>query len=443
MDLEEARERNEHLERRLIALERELELAKQERKREELKRLNERTKELEHQIALREAALAEYQANKPIKLTGRNKNQEDSRQPIEEPKPSTSKYKESWETTDVKHEDKQINIEDKENQAPKWQRTINPESQPWETPPQIKTRIVWNEVYSSSSSKTPSSEKKHESQTNNKLKAKPVIKLNRLEEVDPTLILNSRTRTRTSIDFRSQFDIRKKEKIRHDEQITRWIGKETRLGGHHHRKALTKAKVQETWRYKAQGVPPGEATLLRLEKEHRRKAITTAKQKTGFGRLFKILSDSDIEDAGADEPAPVLAANPPAGGRVRQKAATSAATATTIKVAAVGSKMQENGKRTVHRQRSDDELKHLPRIVSVGTMRESTWAETGAEAGDVEDKLTPPTLNPSGRRRKTTRPSEPVIDLTRRFKLARNPTRPSESVIDLTRQSEPATSAEE
>ncbi|XP_032680723.1 serine/arginine repetitive matrix protein 1-like [Odontomachus brunneus] len=380
MDNNEKRRRNERLANRLKQLEDEIEATKRKIEREEGERLDREAHRMEGLIAVRETSLAELLASaEPCRETERTHNEETqaSGQQREispdNPRPSTSKESERWETREVRWEHT-FEEESTDEECPQWEVR---------SPSKTTTKLIWSEVYSSSTSRTPSPKKKEtnkatdttENKTDSKLQAKAVVKLNRLEEIDTSLILDSKRRTTTSAKTRHQVDTRTKNQKRTDERIMRWIGKESRSGGHHHRKALTKDKVQETWRIKAHGVPPGEATMIRLERERRRKAMTTAARKTGFGRLFRILSTSDIEESDDDEPAPVPIADTSPGGRVQQKAAAGAVAASTPKATA------ESGR---HRGSGDDRPRPLPRVVSRSLWRAEARTDTGAGVGDAE-----------------------------------------------------------
>ncbi|XP_032668424.1 fibrous sheath CABYR-binding protein-like [Odontomachus brunneus] len=369
MEIEKAVERNKRLARELRDIEKEVERAKKKEERAKLQRLDREADEMRKQIAKHRATLQRIRAEEEKsprekdRKKSENRNRSREKTPREKVKRERTGKKEARAVAAIMSDDPS----DAENKPPTHREGTTIDSHSWEhLPSTAGIRVAWSQVYSSSEPRTPSPEperpepgtsrsKKGKPRVDAKLESRPIVKLNRLEEVDPTLILDSRTRVRPSTTVDSRRDGRAEKRIRQGGTTTEPVGRERKSSSHQHRKAQGRTKAQETGRHREpRDVSPGEATLLRLEMERRRKAMAVAAKKTGFGRIFRLLSDSDLDDnASADEPTPVPAADAPAGGSaMRQHAAAGETPATTRKGAEGMSGVESGGGVDVERERS-------------------------------------------------------------------------------------------
>ncbi|XP_032684622.1 uncharacterized abhydrolase domain-containing protein DDB_G0269086-like [Odontomachus brunneus] len=202
MDINEKRRHNERLANRLKQLDDEIKAAKRRMEREECERLDREAHRMQGLIALREASLAEIVASvEPRRKTERMyyeeiraSSQEQEMSP-DTPRPSTSREGERWETREVRWEHT-FEEESTDEECPQWRVR---------SPSKTTIKLTWSEVYSSSSSRTPSAKKKKiskatettRSRTDFKLEAKAVVKLNRLKEIDTSGNRHSNTGLKT------------------------------------------------------------------------------------------------------------------------------------------------------------------------------------------------------------------------------------------------------
>lgn len=78
----------------------------------------------------------------------------------------------------------------------------------------------------------------------------PQIKLSRLEVTDTSVILQDKTRPKQDKSVTHQLDMRTRRQIVRDDEITKYIGEETRKGFQHNKKHAIKLRKQATWRAK-------------------------------------------------------------------------------------------------------------------------------------------------------------------------------------------------
>ncbi|XP_032687066.1 uncharacterized protein LOC116851598 [Odontomachus brunneus] len=177
------------------------------------------------------------------------------------------------------------------------------------------------------------------------LQLKSMIKVNRIDEVDASLILENRTRGKPRIDHRMQLDNRTRREIRADEKITKFIGTETRRGPHHHRKSMMRERKKATWRIKTrEGYPAGVASKIRQEREHRRKEKRNKRKRehqqaesTGARNQHLIhYQTATSEKSSGAENASVPSAYIAPGGSMQQHAVAGRAIETHVETAAAG-----------------------------------------------------------------------------------------------------------
>lgn len=94
------------------------------------------------------------------------------------------------------------------------------------------------------------SEESITTELNPKLIVWPIVKLNRLEEVDTSTIIEERTRKIPHKNVSKQLDTRSRKQITRDDYIMRFVGEETRIGFQHNKKTAIRVKKQATWREK-------------------------------------------------------------------------------------------------------------------------------------------------------------------------------------------------
>lgn len=83
-----------------------------------------------------------------------------------------------------------------------------------------------------------------------KLLLLPMVRLNRLKTVDPSVILGERTRTKDIKCVKRQLDTRDRKQIKRDDKVMRFVGEETRVGFQHNKKTAIRLKKQATWQEK-------------------------------------------------------------------------------------------------------------------------------------------------------------------------------------------------
>lgn len=83
-----------------------------------------------------------------------------------------------------------------------------------------------------------------------KLMLLPTVRLNRLEVLDTSVIVEERTRGGVSKDAFNQCDHRSRKQIRRDDKVMRFVGEETRVGFQHNKRTAIRLKKQATWREK-------------------------------------------------------------------------------------------------------------------------------------------------------------------------------------------------